>query len=162
MLTEQDIIRNCIDYDPDTGIMVWKISCSARSWKGARIGWKTKTGYLRVQLNHKKYLLHRLAWFFIHGSFPDNEIDHINGDKSDNRLVNLREVTRAQNMCNQKTSSVNTTGFKGVTRRGDRFRAQIQHEGEYHFIGSYDTPEEAHQAYCKKADELHGDFSRHE
>jgi len=162
MQTEHEIIKNCIDYNPDTGVFVWKISCSARSFKGQRIGWRTKAGYLRVQLNHHRYLLHRLAWFFVYGEFPTGELDHINGITDDNRIINLRLANRSQQCSNQKKSVVNTTGFKGVSRRRGRFLAQIQYEKQHYYIGDYDTPEEAHAAYCKKADELHGEFSRHE
>ena len=95
---------------------------------------------------------------------PNIHVDHINGDKLDNRRINLRLATRAQNKANSRVAKNNAIGVKGVSKRtgpkGDAFRAHITTEGKMKSLGTFKTAEEAHAAYCKAATEAHGEFAR--
>ena len=99
----------------------------------------------------------------MHGSFPEDMIDHINGSKGDNRIENLRQATRSQNLANQKINSVNTSGLKGVSWRKDRnkWHTQIRVSGKLKHLGYYIDKHEAHVAYCKAADKYHGEFANY-
>lgn len=104
---------------------------------------------------------HRLAWFFMTGEWPILDIDHINGDRSDNRWSNLRLANDSQNGANKRRYKNNKSGFKGVIwdARHKRFKAQLKKDGKVLNLGRYHTAEEAHEAYCKAAATLHGDFA---
>ena len=121
---------------------------------------KDSKGYAFSKINGKHTLLHKVLLWCPKGY----EVDHINGDVLDNRLENLRIVTRQQNACNRGILSNNKCGYKGVIRSKNRkrFVAQIYLQGKQYHIGTYDTAEEAHEAYKKKAIELHGEYARFE
>lgn len=100
----QEYLRERFDYNPETGIMTFKKDYR-RNKAGTQAGYLTDRGYLRVKLKGKHYRLHRIIWMWVHGTFPVNEIDHINRNRMDNRLSNLRDVTRkvnANNTCRSK------------------------------------------------------------
>lgn len=110
MLT-QEYLYKYLQYDPSSGDFYWK---EYRNKEGTVAGALRRNGYLVIQFKNKQYLAHRLAWFYTHGYFPENFIDHINGVKTDNRLENLRETS---NQCNQRNSGnciTNTSGVRGV------------------------------------------------
>jgi hypothetical protein len=92
------------------------------------------------------------------GAWPPNDVDHINGVRDDNRWTNLRLATRAENLRNMKAKT-NKTGLKGVYLNAGRYTARIRHNYTSHYLGRFDTPEEAHAAYRKAADALHGEFA---
>ncbi|MCI0598731.1 MAG: HNH endonuclease [Beijerinckiaceae bacterium] len=94
------------------------------------------------------------------GAWPIAQIDHINGDRADNRFLNLREATRTENAWNAKLRSDSHSGFKGVRRHKRRWCAYIKVSGKQKHLGSFATPEEAHDAYCRAAREHHGQFAR--
>ncbi|MFH5067193.1 HNH endonuclease [Enterobacter cloacae complex sp. 2024EL-00215] len=157
------LLLSHLEYDPDTGNFV-RLIClpGCGSKPGDVAGYKRKNGYVVIRFNGKQYRAHRLAWFYVHGEWPDGEIDHINGVKSDNRLRNLRIANRSENTKNIGRRRRNTTGFKGVSKvtgMKSRWCARITSNRETIHIGSFSTPEEAYDAYCKKAAELHGVFS---
>jgi hypothetical protein len=150
-------VRRQLSYDPETGIFTWlvkKISVQ----KGTIAGSLHNNGYLRIKINGKFLSAHRLAWLITTGSFPDDQIDHINGIRNDNRIENLRCATNSQNGANKKSCAV--IGFKGVTLNGKRWRARVHYNKKQFNLGTFDTPEEAHEAYCKKATEVHKEFAR--
>ena len=106
------------------------------------------------------YRAHRLIWLMYHGQWPPQEIDHINGDRADNRIVNLRLATASQNRANSKVYKTNRCGFKGVARTPyGRWVARIHFE-KTKYLGTFDTPEEAHAAYVRAAQAAHGIFAR--
>jgi len=140
MRLTQDRLKELLDYDPETGEFVWKISK-----RGIRAGSVAGTlkpiGYICIRVDGKLYRAHRLAWLYTYGYFPENQIDHLNGIRDDNRITNLREVSQFCNMQNQKTRSDNTSGFPGVCWRKQRrkWKAQIQIQGKRYGLGYYDT-----------------------
>ena len=112
----------------------------------------------RVQIRGKFYRVHRIVWLMHHGEWPEGEIDHINRQPHDNRIENLRLATRSQNASN-KSSTKNSTGFKGVKKdRTGRFVAKIKKARVTHHLGTFDTAEEAHAAYCEAGRQMHGEF----
>ena len=166
-----EYVRECLDYDPDTGVFTWRerpvehfVSAHARSvWNtkhaGGVAGTLEPNGYRRISIACTSYLAHRLAWLHTHGAWPREQIDHINGAGDDNRLMNLREANRSQNMRNASARKSNQFGLKGVSPEGRRFRARIMVERKQIYLGGYDTPEEAHAAYCAAAERHHGEFA---
>jgi hypothetical protein len=158
-------VRNLLDYDSENGGFTWRMrpvvnTYSSRfnnRYAGEKAGSLNKKGYVVIDIAGCKQLLHRIVWLHQTGSMPTLHIDHINGNKSDNRIENLREATQAQNNCN--TSKRNRFG-KGVNKQGNKYSGQIRHEGKYFYLGLFSTPEEAHAAYCAAATRLHGDFAR--
>lgn len=140
-------------YEPETGLIY------SKHFKRP-VGVFDGGSYVVIQINRKLYKAHRLAWLLHYGEWPTLEIDHINGDKSDNRLSNLREATRQQNILNRRMFKNNTTGVKGVSRARNRFRAQLWHNGAPVLSQLFDTLEEAAAAYEAKANELFGEWHR--
>jgi len=151
-------------YEPETGLFFW-LSARPRIRVGNQAGYlKKDRGYTYIEFDGKSYAAHRLAWFYVTKEWPKNQIDHINGNRSDNRIENLREATNSQNRANSK--STNKNGLKGVKfipwiKEGGRcWQSQITHNKKVLYLGCYHTKEEAHEVYLKKAKELHGIFSR--
>ncbi len=125
---------------------------------GAVAGNLLRNGYLRLCLNKKEYYLHRLAWFYSHGHVPPDHVDHINGVRDDNRLINLRLANPGENQQNLYSPlSHNTSGYLGVSfdKRVRKWYSRIVVEGSQSYLGSFSTPEEAHQAYLKAKRKMH-------
>jgi len=151
-------LRELFAYEPDTGVIT-RLVAAGRSRSMSTVGAICDTGYLVVKVDGKKLKAHRLAWALYHGSWPKNHIDHINGVKTDNRLSNLRDVTVAQNLQNQRRPQVSNKSceFLGVSldKRKNLWVAQIQVNRKGIYIGRFKTAEEAHAAYVQKKRELH-------
>lgn len=113
--------------------------------------------YLSVRLDGRRYQAHRLAWLIFHGETPE-EVDHVNNDGTDNRIANLRAATRRQNMWNRSVRRDSVHGVKGVTQNGKRFSAKCYVDGRDHYLGTFDTAEEAGAAYRQFAEQAHGQF----
>lgn len=158
----QERLREALSYDPATGVFRWKIKCAQRVSIGDVAGSPNIHGYLLIMLDRVRYKAHRLAWFYVHGAWPENEIDHLNGVRSDNRFDNLRSVTRAQNMTNKGSYKNSTTGFKGVhfNKKMQRFVAHIQLSGRRRHLGTFATAEDARLAYLSAAREAFGYSAR--
>lgn len=151
-------LNELLDYDPETGIFRWKKPTSNRVNVGAIAGTDHNLGYRIVMIDRSRYLAHRLAWKMHYGNDPKDQIDHVNGIKSDNRIQNLRECTHAENQRNRGKNTNNTTGYKGVYLNGGKYSAKITLIGKVTYLGCYDTAEEAHEAYKKAAKKYHGYF----
>jgi hypothetical protein len=153
MITHAQLL-NKLRYDPNTGEFY------RRSDNGVA-GTTRKDGRKQINLYYRIYFAHRLAWFYVHGEWP-SEIDHINCDHGDNRLANLRIVSRTQNLSNTRKPKHNSSGYKGVYRasRGGRWVAALSVNNYPKYLGTYDTPEEAHEAYQEAAKRLRGEFAR--
>lgn len=153
-------LRELIDYNPETGSMVWKISTSNRNPVNSEVGTLLNTGYRLLTIDGQRYLAHRIAWFYVHGFWP-KEIDHINRDRSDNRMANLRIATRSQNNVNASRRSDNKSGVTGVTwhKGSQKWRATCHINGKQVQVGMFDSIEEAAKAYSEAAEKLHGEFA---
>lgn len=155
-------LRETLHYDPDTGVFIWKFATSSRNPAGSVAGVVMQNGYRLITLDGKKHLAHRLAWFYVNGVFPKNDLDHINRDRLDNRISNLRPATRAQNMANGNIRSDNSTGVPNVSPYADgRYRVSIQKNGKPIHVTCCDTIEEAEAAAKSASREIHGEFSKH-
>ena len=153
-----ETLRGLLDYDPETGEFRWRVSRGNRIKVGAAAGTVSSNGYVVIRINGMLFKAHRLAWLYTHGMWPDHQIDHINSDKRDNRIKNLRDVSRSVNLQNQtKPPKNNTSGFFGVSwhKRKKRWGAQIKVNGRKQHIGLFDTPEAAHAAYLVAKLRLH-------
>ena len=149
-------LREALDYDPESGIFRWRID-RYRKAKAGDIAGSLVEGYIAICVDYVIYRASRLAWFHIHGTWPANSIDHIDGDKTNNRIANLRDVTVAQNNQNFRTArSDNRLGLLGVrTKNGRRFDATIWVDGKTKHIGTFSTPESAHAAYIVEKRKVH-------
>lgn len=158
-------LRRLFDYDPKTGVMTYRArrnSSYSRIRIGEPAGWLDRRGYLRLGIGGFQYLVHRLAWLYMTGHWPNADIDHKNGKLSDNRWRNLRECTISQNQWNTAINRKNnTTGFKGVCRHHGKFTTSIQCRGVRKHLGSFTTAAAAHRAYCAAAHKLFGEFARY-
>lgn len=156
----QSRLRYLLDYDPDTGLFVWSNPTSRRVKRGRIAGNIDSMGYVQLSLDNRDYRAHRLAWLYINGEYPSEEIDHINMIRSDNRIANLRKATRHQNARNRVAYASSTTGFKGVIRSRNKFSARITVDGKPMHLGQFDTPESANEAYETAARKFFGEFAR--
>ena len=145
MITKDQIL-NIVDYDRQAGKLFWR-ETKGRMKKGKEAGNVTNMGYRIVGINGKKLLTHRLIWLIETGCFPALEIDHINRNRLDNRIVNLREANRELNMRNRSCSKNNKLSTKGVVAHESKFRARIMHLGVLVDLGVFDTMEKAAIAY---------------
>lgn len=160
MLTAEKL-RELVHYEPATGIMRWKArraGCRA----GDIIGTPDKKNYLTIGLLRKRYFVHRLAWLYVHGEWPESELDHVNCDPTDNRLVNLRAATRVENCRNTRTSKRNHSGRKGVhfDHSRQKWMAFISVQGRFKNLGRFATFEEASARRIEAAKIHHGAFAR--
>jgi hypothetical protein len=151
-----DEARRRFEYDPETGTLRWKIRAARNVKVGDITGNKTSTGYLQVRWNYKNLLVHRVVWLMVHGEWPVEEIDHINGDRTDNRIVNLRRASRRQNGQNLKRHREGrlpgTKRFKQNMK--NPWEARISIGGKYKYLGLFTTEQEAHKAYLAALSEL--------
>ena len=150
-------IQNLVTYVPETGRFHWRISHGNRRL-GDAAGHADDRGRPKIQVDGNRYLQSRLAWFWMTGAWPKNEIDHINGNHADNRWSNLRQATRSQNECNKSLKANNTSGRKGVRKVNNRWRAEIMVNQESQHIGYFDTARQASVAYKIRAKRLHGEY----
>ena len=144
-------VRQQFCYDPDTGVVTWRVSRRGVQ-KGRKVGHLDELGYLRAGFSYKGnkgIRMHRVAWAHYYGEDPPQIIDHINEDRTDNRISNLRAATKSQNMRNISSRKANKSGYRGVHKHGqcNRWAAQIKVNGKHIHLGLYKTPEEASQAY---------------
>ena len=145
-------------YEPNTGVFTWKTTGSGKT--SMHPGTLTQGGYLVIVVLGKAYMAHRLAWFHFYGVPPTDRIDHIDNDKLNNRISNLREASSAQNSQNRKLTTQNKLGVKGVTSSRGRFKVHCSIAGKHTYIGSFDTLVEAAEAYKQAASNSYGEFAR--
>ena len=147
----QERLRELFSYDMETGFLTRLIRVSPNARVGQRAGTLNENGYRAVNVDKKLYLEHRIVWFYMMGEWPKDQIDHINGIKSDNRLCNLREATNQENHQNQRKSRTrNKSGLLGViSEKNRRYRSAITVKGEIIRLGNFDTAMEAQNAYLE-------------
>lgn len=153
-----EIARSLLKYDSETGSMVWLRSKGAAAG-GASAGHRdARYGYTYVCIFGRRYAAHRLAWLMTYGKWPDGEIDHKNGDRTDDRIANLRDVPHAVNTQNVRAAHRRSvTGLLGVRpyHRSGRFEACISVKRQHRSLGVFDTPEAAHAVYLAAKRRLH-------
>ena len=149
-------LHELLHYNPRTGLFVRKVRAGNSAPVGTIAGGFNRKGYRIIRVDGRRYLASRLAWFYVHGRWPKDEIDHRNGVRDDNRLANLREASHSENQQNRrKAHKSNATGFLGVSPNEGKFRAQIKINGNRLHLGNFATPQEAHAAYVKAKRKLH-------
>ena len=150
-------LRKILNYDTETGIFTWKERIAKCVHIGAVAGCLEKRiGYVTIGISGDVFKAHRLAWLYVHGVWPDGLIDHINGQKADNRIANLRVVDAGGNSQNvRKPNKRNKSGFIGVIAYQGKWRASITVNKKTRRIGDFNTPEEAHKAYLEAKRMLH-------
>lgn len=133
-LTHAQLIR-LVSYDPETGIFTRRVGKRANKQTGSR----TQDGYVHIYLAGKTYKAHRLAWLYVYKSWPADVIDHINHNRFDNRICNLRSVTAAENHHNRRRITRSTTGFLGIAwhKRDKRWQATIETQGNAKHLGYF-------------------------
>jgi hypothetical protein len=149
----QERLKEILDYDPETGEFHWKAWVGARVKVGDRAGGVDNYGYWVIKIGGKLLKAHRLAWLYIYGYLPENQIDHINRIKHDNRILNLREVSRSCNMRNKKGCTL--FGVKGVVRSHGKWAACISVGRRQIWLGTFSTQREAAKARVE-AEEKYG------
>lgn len=160
----QERVREVFDYDPATGDLIYRRNRGGNRSKGEIAGFICKRplrrggGYRLIGFNGREYGAHHLVWVWHHGFYPRSHLDHINLVRDDNRIENLRECTQAQNMANRNLQANNTSGFKGVTKAKTQGK-WLAYVGRRH-LGTFDTPEAAHEAHKNAALALYGEFTR--
>lgn len=155
-------LREVLNYDPETGVFRWKMRRKLRV--GTIAGTDHIKGYRSIVIDREFYLAHRLAWLYVHGEWPTEQIDHINLDKKDNRIANLRLATNAQNHANKPLQSNNTSGVKGVVwdKARSKWIAQIKVGGKNIHCGRYVDFDEACAVRAEAMQQYHGEFARME
>lgn len=161
MLT-QSRLRELLHYDSGTGVFRWLVAPGKRSdLKGAVAGSPQYQGYICICVDFQKHRAHRLAWLYMTGAWPDAHIDHINGDKGDNRFANLRGATKAQNEMNKGLRCHNTSGATGVywSRAAGKWQAYIRIDGRSRYLGVYQNIDDAKAARREAEIALFGEYA---
>ena len=180
-LLTHDYLLSILHYDETTGVFTWRertpdmfkdgngrytkernCKCWNTKYAGKRAGHKNHLGRIEIGIDNLKFLSNVLAWFYVYGDWPTVDVDHIDMNKSNDSINNLRLATRSQNMSNRTKQINNTTGYKGVCfdKARNKYYARIKANDKELFLGRFETAEEAHNAYFKAAKELHGEFAR--
>lgn len=155
----QERLHEVLHYDPDTGVFTWLKPTSNRVRIGQVAGNVTGHQYSRVRVDGRLYYAHRLAVFYMTGEWPANKVDHHDTAKLNNIWTNLREASNQGNSANISIQRNNTVGFKGVSRDGNSFRAQIMVNRKFIHLGTFKTPEDGHAAYVAAALKYFGIFA---
>ena len=153
------LLRTLFHYSPETGVFTRKVKTSSRAKVGVPVGNRCGQGHLQIRFDGVRHLAHRLAWLYVHGEWPAQMIDHINGDPADNRIANLRDVSASINAQNQRSA---TKKNKRSMLLGAHFHAQsgkflahIRLAGVARHLGSFETEQEAHAAYIAEKRRVH-------
>jgi hypothetical protein len=149
-----------LSYNPETGVFHWRIALNGRVRAGDVAGSTHASGYRNISIDKGRYQAHRLAWFYVHGTWPQSFIDHKDGVRSDNRIANIRPATRLQNNRNRPLYKNSTVSLKGVRKLKKGYQARIQVEGRSIALGAYPTAREAYSAYKTASVKYFGTFSR--
>ncbi len=158
MLT-QERLKELLHYDPNTGHFRWKVSNAYTVIVGQIAGWNNGKSARRINIDMKPYLAHRLAWFYVYGEWP-NQIDHINRNRMDNRICNLRNATNSQNQANMKAKSNNRLGIRGLSFKDGQYHMQLRKDGVV-YRAKFKSFEYAKVFTAFMSKELHGEFSVH-
>lgn len=154
-------LREALHYFPETGVFTWVKPTGRRVKAGDIAGNPHSNGYLRINVHGRSYLAHRLAWFYMTGKWPAEQVDHRNQKRADNSWLNLRLASDCQNKANQGINAKNTSGVKGVywDKRRRKWHAGIQHQKRTKFVGYFDDLEAATKAMEVARKATHGEFA---
>ena len=160
MITQSEL-KEVLEYNPDTGLFTWKKTVNSRAVIGSVAGYKINEGYTQLCIYRKKYRIHRLAFLYMTGEWPNELVDHINQIKDDNRWSNLRQATVSQNNINSKKQKNNKSGYRGVywDSKNQIWRVQIKYKSKHKYLGRYTDIKEAAEVYKKAALELYGEYA---
>ena len=161
ILPPQELLKSLISYDPDTGEFRWIKTRCHRATAGNVAGTRIPNGYIVIGILGQLHLAHRLAWQITFGECPPS-LDHVNQQKHDNRICNLRPATQSENGYNvtvKKSASPWPRGVYRVKSIQPSFRAQIKFGGKHLHLGCFPTPEEAGRAYQQARKDLCGEFA---
>lgn len=155
----QELLKCYLIYDPDTGVFTRKVSINNNCRRGDVAGTISR-GYVTIAIEGVRYRAHRLAWLYMHGELPNSEIDHVNRNRQDNRISNLRLCTGNENAVNRSMRSDNSSGYRGVSfyKALGKWSASARINKQTYHIGYYSTPLEASRAYHNFIKEKHGEF----
>lgn len=149
-------LRELLHYDPETGIFTAQEIRTGRKNRSGEIGSVNRNGYRVMHVIGQRYRTHRLAWLYMTGEWPKSQIDHIDGDRLNNKWGNLRDVPRSINLQNLHAAQVNNKiGLLGVSKVNQKWLARIFVDGKATRLGRFETPEQAHQAYLNAKRALH-------
>jgi hypothetical protein len=154
----QSRLKEVLSYCPDTGVFTWIKPKPQKCYMVGRVaGCVSHQGYVLIRVGGVLRQAHRLAWLYVYGAWPEDEVDHANGNRADNRISNLRGCSRSENTQNIATPRNNTTGRLGVTWNVERnkYIAQIAINRVHKSLGGFDDPDEAHKAYLAAKSQLH-------
>ena len=153
-------LREVLEYNPATGVFVWKARTARAVTVGALAGGVTNHGYAHITIDNERYVAHRLAWLYMTGAWPEEEVDHKNGLRADNRWCNLRAATTKQNRENREKAPSNTSGMRGVSwvRSRQNWLAQIKSYGVNRNLGRFPTLVDAAAARLRAEREM---FTHH-
>jgi hypothetical protein len=161
-----DTLIDRLSYDPETGFFTWRATGShgpktPKHLIGKKAGCYSKSlEYAIIRIGGKFYPVHRLAFLYMKGRWPEFFLDHKDGNPLNNRWDNLREATKSQNSANRRISSNNRSGFKGVVESpSGLFESRVQHLKKNTYLGLFKTAEEAHRAYCEACASIFGEFA---
>ncbi len=157
MMITQERLKEVLRYEPDTGNFIWLISPRFNVPIGTIAGSENSVGYINIRIDTKLYPAHRLAWLYMTGSFPNQDLDHIDRVRTNNKWSNLREATDSQNYLNTAKRHQNKSGFKGVSWKKRNRKWQVQLCGDY--LGLFSDIREAALAYNKEALARFGEFA---
>lgn len=152
----QEELKRIVKYNDYDGLFVWA-SPRRHITVGDVCGSVGNEGYISITINKKTYRAHRLAWLYVYGYLPENQIDHINGDKSDNRISNLREATNSENRQNTTAKTSSASGLRGVSfkKAVNKWRAYISIDKKQFHLGYFDDKNKAHEAYLLAKAKIH-------
>ena len=157
-----EFVREIFNYNPKTGLLIWKVMLSKRAVAGKTAGALDDQGRIKIGIRNKDYFAHRIIWLWMTGKWPRYEVDHRDENKANNRWKNLREATSSQNHRNRGAPKNNRSGYKGVCFDNRKkawlatINIKIGKRKKHIHIGWYKTAEKAHKAYCARALKVHG------
>ena len=168
------LVRESLDYNPDTGILVWKHRVLRAGFERVDKAWNTahagkiakgqahRHGHFQLMLFCRNYMMHRIVWAHYYGETTQGGIDHINGDPTDNRIKNLRLANQSQNLMNSKVHFDSTSGVKGVSwdKRAGKWYVYINTQYKRKFLGTFDDLSVAAKIRKEAEQKYHGEFAR--
>lgn len=156
-----EIVKDLLAYNPETELLTWKMSRRGTVKAGSIAGRVNDDGYIRVKVGQNQYSGHRIALFLHYGQQPEGHLDHIDNDKINNRISNLREATRNQNGFNIRKTSRCTSGVKNVSWYKNAWEVRVRVNGKREYFGRFQNLFEARERAIEVRKQYHGDFANH-